>query len=220
MARELYYAYPNEHRNAFLERLKGWWYARAVALLQGDLEAITARDLVSEIEDLTDQFRSDNLPSDAALVEPDDETTAGYAERPFVRQLDLIAVGNRALQLHMRDYFRAYTQRSRWMREGLIEIGELDRFERKLVDEWEHAFEDLRAELADGAAEEERQRAGRGLLRDLGNNSTARVRARFDERFLTRGTLHELADQLQVGWHPDYEARLEELFAARARDGR
>lgn len=75
-------------------------------------------------------------------------------------------------------------------------------------------------QLSDGAAEEERQRAGRGLPRGLGNNSTARVRARFDERFMTRGTLHELADQLQVGWHPDYEARLEQLFAARARDGR
>ncbi len=219
LGRELYYAYPQQHRLAFLERLKGWWYGGAVALLQDRIAAVASRDLVAQIEDLTDEFRADNLPSDTALDDPDEATTTGYVSRPFVRQLNLIAVTNQALQLHLRDYFRAYTQRSRWSRDGLLEPGELDRFERKLVDEWEYAFQHMRGEIEEGAAETDLERAGRELLYELGVNSTARIRTRFDERFLSRGTFHELADQLRVGWHPDYERRLEELLAGRANGG-
>jgi hypothetical protein len=50
-------------------------------------------------------------------------------------------------------------------------------------------------------------------------NVLIRLRERFDEPFVTRGTLHELADRLSVGWHPDFVARLEELLAPAVEDG-
>ena len=41
----------------------------------------------------------------------------------------------------------------------------------------------------------------------------ARIRERYDESFMSRGSLHGLADDRRVGWHPEFEARLEALLS-------
>ena len=50
--------------------------------------------------------------------------------------------------------------------------------------------------------------AGVALLRRLLESNQHKVRPRYDEPFFARGKRHELADQLLVGWHPNYEAAL------------
>jgi hypothetical protein len=66
-------------------------------------------------------------------------------------------------------------------------------------------------------SESAKQEAGRLLLQHLRTQDHVRVRERFSNEMITHGTLHEVADRArpyrpQIGWHPDFEQRLEGLL--------
>ncbi len=202
----------DEPREDFIEHVKGWWLSVAVGLLTGELEAFSATDMVREIADIRDQYGPENLPTDPELPDPDAAEIGEYEERAFVKQLLLIAATDRQLANAIRDCYRAFTQRSRWQRRDLIGVGEIDRFERRLVEEWNHLFTNLTAELEEGASDDDRRRCGREIFNQASSNAQARIRQKYEEPFMTRGSLHLLADDRRVGWHPDFEARLQELL--------
>jgi hypothetical protein len=214
LKRALFWALPSADRaEAFLDHVKGWWLGIAVKLLRRDFRAFPAGAVLSAVQDIRDQFGPENLPTDPDLPDPDEAAIAGFQGRVFVRQLGLIAATQRQLAIAIRDYYRAFTQRSSWLRHELLGVAELDRFETKLVEEWEFVFANLTAELADDADEHEKQRCGREVLAHLAENARTRIRARYEESFMTRGTLHGLADEHRIGWHPEFEARLEALLS-------
>jgi hypothetical protein len=89
----------------------------------------------------------------------------------------------------------------------------------RLRDEWERAFADMLDDLdneADSADEETKARLGRALLRRLTDSTAVTVRRRYNDAFFARGKRHELADVGRVGWHPDFERRLEDLLGLSA----
>ena len=56
---------------------------------------------------------------------------------------------------------------------------------------------------------------GQEILEELARESRARLRDRFDEPWFNRGMFHALADGelgYRVGWHPDFESKLEVLL--------
>lgn len=216
----LFPALPPGREAVFLALLKGHWHGVAVKLLLGQLDRFSGEDLQALVDDLLGQLRDDNLPVDPAIallpfVAAD---AAAFANRPFVVQLQLIALDDEVLWRHIRDYHRAFTQRSQWLRHHLIGLAELERYERRLTEEWELAFHTMRADLQDDTPEADRQRSGRDLLQAMATRALVRLRERFDEPFVTRGTLHELGDRRTVGWHPDFVARLEQLLAPSVAD--
>jgi C-terminal domain 7 of the ABC-three component (ABC-3C) systems len=210
----LFWALPSTDRaDAFIEHVRGWWFGIAVRLLRRQVRALAATDMLRAIQDIRDQFGPENLPRDPDLPDPDEVTVAGFQTRVFVRQLELIASTQEQLALAIRDYYRAFTQRSRWLRRDLVGVDEIDRFEANLVDEWRFVFTNLTAELAADAHEPEKQRHGRRILARAAETARARIREHYDESFMTRGSLHGLADDRRVGWHPEFEARLEALLS-------
>ena len=211
----LFWVMPSADReDAFIEYVKGWWFGIAIRLLRREIDALAATDMLRAIQDIRDQFGPEDLPRDTDLGDPDEATAAGFQERVFVQQLVLIAATQEQLAVAIRDYYRAFTQRSRWLRRELLGVDEIDRFEERLVDEWRFVFANLTAELASGAAEPAKQHCGRQILIRVAETAKARIRERYDESFMTRGTLHGLADNHRVGWHPDFEARLEALLTS------
>ena len=103
-----------------------------------------------------------------------------------------------------RDFYRASVQRSQWARRNLLFDGEVGRFEKTLIEEWQPRF----AQMCDGLAEICQTAA----LREAGQKLYGWVEtdARFPirttvSRFLNVGSYHILADELRVGWHRDYE---------------
>lgn len=202
----------SEHVVAFLESLKGWWYARSVGLLRGSEVAVTVNDLLNKIHDLRDSYQPENLPFDWDVGDLTDVEQASYDTRLFIQQLRWVAATDDLLTVAIDEYHRAFANRSRWLRLGLLRPGELDEYEEKLVTEWRrhHAF--MRAELASEASEVDHQRAGRKLWQQVSDSSTVQIRARFHEQTLTRGTYHDLADRQRVGWHPLFEERIRQLL--------
>jgi hypothetical protein len=210
--RELRRAAVPDNVGPLADRLRGWWYRRVVRQIQSPLAGtISAHELEAQIDDLRDQFTSDNLPID--VDELGETSELSIDDRHFVRQLRLIAAGYRLIELAIADYKRAYAHRVRWVSDGLLHPGELRRYEARLVDEWEHHRAIMDRKYAGRTSEDDLREHGFEVYQAV-HASEHWIRDRVREPFVVRGTYHTLADELKVGWHPDFVARLREVLAA------
>ena len=216
LRRALYPVLPKDHEQAFIDQLWGWWHRLAVALLRRERGTVTALDVKAKVDELRNSFAGDNLPTLVRREDIDFDVEQTYARRPFVEQLRWIGLTAKLLQKAMIDYYRAYTQSALWVEDNLVALDELQDFEADLVDEWERQFEFMTMKLPEGADKGEQRRAGEELFRLVTENSSVRLRA-YDEPFYTHGTLHGLADDGNVGWHPEFQVRLKALLLGGAR---
>ncbi|TQK49821.1 uncharacterized protein DUF4297 [Streptomyces sp. SLBN-118] len=213
----LQWALPTGHEDLFLAMVWRWWDEQALAMLQRRLRGLDVGAAQAAIADIRDQFTRDTLPTLVELTGVDADTVAEeYRTHPFVQQMQWVAYPPRNLQKAIVDYYRAYTQTVRWLDEDLIGVSELTRFEAELVDEWEREFEWMLDGLDDDADDAAKQDAGKMLLRQLLAQTGITVRSRYNDPFFARGKRHILADTGRVGWHPDFESRIQELLQVNA----
>lgn len=202
------------HNNAeaFVQRLDGWFLQRVIEQLRSPAAGpVSGLEFDCIFADRRNQFRPDNLPIDEDIVALESEGT-DHADKTFVRQLTLVGVGESRVRRAVRDYLRAFVQRSRWSEENLLRPGEIGKYEQRLIEEWETRFEIAVDELGEEAAEEDQCREARKLYCWVELNARLAIRPGCDEPFVTKGSYHLLADELRVGWHPDFVARLMALL--------
>ncbi len=137
---------------------------------------------------------------------------SGYQNRLFVHQLKIIDVGNARIFYAIRNLYRAYEQRSRWMREDLLYVGELDQYEDRLVEEWDILFKQMRDELGEEASEHAKKTAAQTLYKWVETGLHRGIRAGVIEPSIPRGTYQLLSDAQRVGWHLDFKERLQRLL--------
>lgn len=204
LTHELRHVVSKDHRPLFVERLEGWWFNVVVRALTGAGPApIPVTAIESKMDELREGFRRDALPIDYADQVPSEAVVAELDKRPFVRQLRLIAIGPRRVELAIRDYYRAYEQRSRWAREDLLVNGEIENYERELIEAWEPRFEAARDELEVGCPDEPKVQAGQRIFKWAETEADFPLRS-VRQRFLTHGSFHILANRHVVGWHPEH----------------
>lgn len=212
---EVFWAVDRKFHDTFLERLEGWWLRRTLKqLVSASLtDRILAFEIDAHMSDLREQFKQDSLPIDDDLLtfDLDEATQTAHAASKFVYQLEIIAAGKRRIAAAVKDYYRAFEQRSRWLRDDLVLVGDLTQYERRLVEEWELIFFSVQDELGKDAAEEEQQKAARQVLR-WAESTSIPIRAGVTEPFITRGSLHMMADEVRLGWHPQFQERLAALL--------
>jgi len=215
---EVFWAVERKYHDAFLESLEGWWLRRCLKQLASSAPAdrVLAREIEAQMSDLREEFKQDSLPIDDDLLtfDLDEATEIAHAGSTFVRQLEIIAAGKRRIAAAVRDYYRAFEQRSRWLRNDLLLVGDLTQYERRLVEEWELVFEGVKDELGDTAAEAAQQKAARDVLK-WAERVSLPIRPGVTEPFVTRGSLHMLADEVRLGWHPQFRDRLAVLLEAK-----
>lgn len=215
---EVHWSAETKHLDAFLQRLEGWWLRRVIKQLAAVPQpgGILSGEIEAEMTELREQFKQDNLPIDDDLLQftLDDATHAAHEGYRFVHQLKLIEAGKRRVAAAIRDFYRAFEQRSRWLREDLLLVGDLSRYERKLVEEWELVFEAAKDEIDATAAEAAKRRAARSILA-WAEKASIPIRPGVTEPFVVRGSFHMLADEKapRIGWHPDFHDRLAELLS-------
>jgi hypothetical protein len=209
---ELGWALRPHYRDQLVDRLVQWWDRRVFEHLRTGQQPIEAEEVFYELDAIRDEFTADALPVDVS-IEDAETRELGEDERAFVYQLQLLAMSHRGLELAIRDFKRAYMQRSRWLDDALVSSRELRRYEARLVDEWQHlatpAWDDLEEDDADRLA------AGRALYERI-QVLDLWIRANCQERFVVRGSYHMLANELKVGWHPDFIDRLRDLLGPAA----
>lgn len=117
------------------------------------------------------------------------------------------------MQIVLRDYYRAFQQRANWVRNDLLYMNELEKYESELIDEWEHCFIEMEDDLfmCSNITENEKVEKGRKLFSEL-ENKNFRIRPKCDSPFVMRGSYHILASRLRIGWHIDFEERLKYLL--------
>jgi len=194
-----------------LERLEGWWFRWCIQhLVDKSLSPMALTNLHREIVRRAEEFQEENLPvdlwDDPEAVDVDSDT------RVFVLQLREIGLTNNAIEHAVRNYYRAFTNRSRWNREDLLLVGELEDYERRLVEEWEQFFALMHTKLGDSPSEELMREKGFELYQTLQLNRHIAIRAKVTEQSIYRGSLHILADDQKIGWHSSFKERLQVLL--------
>lgn len=211
----LVWAIPRGHDVMFMEMLWGWWRGESLAMLRGTRGPMGAAEVQDHITEIRDQFTSERLPTVLQLSDVDPaQIEAMLGDYTFVAQLRLIDWPEQNLQRALIDYYRATVHQKRWVDEDLIGLDEILRFHVELIDEWKSEFEFMRSNLANDAPEADLKAAGVTLLRKLLDSTTIRVRPRYEDAFFARGVRHELADQREAGWHPNFEDLLVEETVA------
>jgi hypothetical protein len=145
------------------------------------------------------KYKASNLPIDDQDPADDPESLAGYI---FVDQLRVLHVGEGRIRNAQRDFLRARTQRSKWVREARVDPAEMNGYDKSLCDLWSTRFAIMVDEIRSDTNEDDKRKAGRALL---GWAETQMIPLRRTQaQFLTGGSYHALADEVRVGWHPDY----------------
>lgn len=179
-------------------------------------DRIGSAELEAQMSDLREQFKQESLPIDDDLLEftLDDVTKAAHEDSTFVRQLEIIKAGKRRIAAAIRDYYRAFEQRSRWLRDDLIVGFDLHKYEKRLTEEWEVVFEAMRDDLGSAATDDAKDQAARSVLA-WAERTTIPTRPNVTEPFVSRGSLHLLADDMRIGWHPEFREQLASLLSAK-----
>lgn len=214
---EVFFATPRNHQDVFLKYLEGWWFRRAVEQLQNisEEERILSEEIESQMTDLRDKFKQDSLPiaDDLLNFELDGKTSEDHQNFPFVQQVMLATTNSKRIAAAVRDFYRAFEQRSRWQREDLLFVGDLNVYEKGLKEEWELVYASVEDRLGHEPTEQEKTMAAQEILHwaEIGNVKTL-IKENVREPFVTRGSLHILANELRVGWHPEFRDRLKYIL--------
>jgi hypothetical protein len=209
-------AVRREHRDAVYERLEGWWFEKVVKHLRDNsVNFISGFEVRDKICEINDQFKPDALPIDFFDLEIPDQPEISQDNRHFVTQLKEIAVHNKRIEKAILDYYKAFEQRSRWAREELLFGGEIEQYEKRLIDEWERYMLALQDEMPNSDDEDECKKVGRKVFNWMEQNADIRIRSQVTEPYVMRGSYHILADQNppRIHWHPKFVERLSQLLA-------
>lgn len=210
------FAVHRDHIDGLFERLEGWWFDKVIRHLTGGSDEPIARfEVHDKITEIAEQFRPDALPIDFFDRQPPSPPDPEGDERVFVLQLKEIQINYKRIEKAILDYYRAFEQRSRWVRQELLVGDEIERYEKKLIDEWERIYFALKDDLALKDESEEKMKAlGREIYKWVDQVADIPIRPRVSELYVMRGSYQILADKIppRVWWHPNFLERLDKLL--------
>ena len=90
---------------------------------------------------------------------------------------------------------------------------DLRQYDQRLLSECALLRDQICDELGEGAGEAEMATAGRAILK-WAEDAPFPIRPGVSVPWVCRGSFHMLADDRRIGWHPDFEARLQAIFDA------
>lgn len=203
-------------RSSLVERLRGWWHGRAMNHLnfvaRGERDWIEMQEIEAQLHQIAQSLRDGNLPLDYEDEREPTPEEASQDDRLFVAQLKLIALHNERIRQAIFDHNRAFLQRSRWQREQLLTVGDLDKYDRRLVEEWRRVFLPLEGPGQD-ATDDEKRKASRANYGRFQGHPLPPIRTEVQSGYVGFGSLHLLADRLEIGWHPDWVDLLKDRIA-------
>jgi hypothetical protein len=203
---ELTLGVPPGKLEVYTDYLEGWWFTRVIAgLSASENPNITLSSLLAKMTEIRDDFHADGLP-----LSPEIEDLVGTPlsvddDRVFVRQLRLVEVPEAPAKGAVQDYYRAYTQRSKWAREDLLLDNEADRYDSTLIDAM-HREAHACADAEHCVDEPSKKALGRKLFH-WSRRHQQPLRNRH-EIWLSAGSYQILADRMLIGWHPEFQSLL------------
>ena len=212
-----------QHRPAFVERLQGWWFQRVVEhLSETSNKPISVEAIQRQVHEIRHQFHRECLPDELLGREIPAEATPDDDDRVFVLQLVLIGLSPSRLRIAQEDQYRAFTQRSRWLKATLLGMEEWTNFEHRLIDGWNVKFHVMQDDVIDGLDDIRLARHGIKLYSWVETEAPAQsslwIRPQFQSAYMVRGSFHMLANDLRIGWHPEYRERITAMLEVNGRE--
>lgn len=187
------------------EMLEGWWWPRVCrALSASEPELIPIAAVEARLDEVAERLRRDALVAELEHVEPTEEDLAGYDDMRFVDQLKQVGIGPLRIGYAKQDYYRAFTQRSRWTRRNVVLDEELKDFERTLISEWRPRHAAMCERLDEHSDPAAMRAEGNALYGWVETSARFPLRA-LTSKALNVGSFHMLANESRVGWHRDFE---------------
>lgn len=118
----------------------------------------------------------------------------------FVRQLVAVGLPKEYLLRAVSDFLRTDADRTRWAADGLIVEDSLDEFHDLL----ERHFQITRDEVEDMHRAQEKDARGRQIYRRCISHQAPLEGRTLPGHFMP-GSFNTLANEIRVGWHPDYD---------------
>lgn len=213
---ELYHV-SLHHQDLSVQMLEGWWFKRVLYELVYPAGGISRAEIDAQISEIQDSLKPDSLPIDEevdALMVALDQLPE-FSNRSFYKQVELVGGSQRRIRNAITSYLQAFRQRSAWTRHDLLFDADLQKYDKRLCAEWELQYAQVCDELGPLATEEEMAQAGRAILK-WAEDAHIPIRSGINVPWVCRGSLHMLAEDRRLGWHPDFEARLKAIFESTA----
>ncbi|MGA3844083.1 ABC-three component system protein [Ralstonia nicotianae] len=211
---ELYYVSLHQQELS-VQMLEGWWFARVIHELVHPGFGISRAEINARISDIQESLKRDALPIDGeidALMVALNQLPE-FANRPFYKQIELVSGSQLRIRNAITSYLQAFRQRSAWTRDELLFEADLQQYDRRLLGEWELQRAQVCDELGPEVTEAAMASAGRAILK-WAEDAMVPIRSGVNVPWVCRGSLHMLAEDRRLGWHPDFEARLKTIFDA------
>lgn len=205
------FIYP-EYIDDFYQNLIGWWFKNSIENLLNIKESIMFRELQIQINNIRDKYSADNLPNHfPQQLEVTDELANSLQDKIFIKQLDLIElnIGSKIVKRAISDFRRAFEQRSQWLRLQLLNPDEEEEYDKRLEDYWRNIF-DIMCDEGGSVGVDDLKKLGKDFyLEQFAKKSPQiKIRDKFDEDYLTRGSYHILSDAKKIGWHPNFNTEI------------
>ena len=182
----------------------GWVKTQVLALWQARQPAWISRDsFVTQFHAVLNRRKRQQTRERAAnLIPVIDEQLGQEKGRVFVKQIYLVTDEDSRVDEAIREYIRCRIEKSRLSADGNITDQDWIDFDESLKTRWSKIFS-LQRRLSKADPEED---VGFKVLCETTDEHRGRLAGVETEQvYLTAGTYHRLADQLDVGWHPRYE---------------
>lgn len=181
------------------DKLCGWVKRQADKQLEQGLPAVISRD------DFHREYVSYVRMVDRDLIlkslgrKPSDAEKREHMPDIFVQQLDLLELGFEDKLEAISDFLRACWDRVHWSKAGDVHEDSFIELDENLHRTWLNTSRATCVEAATKTAVE------RGLLLHARcMNHVAKVQGMEAPAHFTPGCFHRLADDMSIGWHPDY----------------
>lgn len=194
---------PNQLELAFND-LQGWWYEQCIKHLKNEKTEISYQETQDYFRYILNKYKEDNLPIDYTIMDKEVGET-DFVEMCFVKQLQEINLGRNAIGQSKRDYYQAIEQRSKWIREQLLNPQEEIDYETRLKEDWRSKFAYLKDDIEDDPEEIIKEKCKQFYTKNYGNSDrNIPIRPKVIDVFIFKGSCQMLADNQDIAWHPKY----------------
>lgn len=140
---------------------------------------------------------------------PSEHVTSDHLPKIFVQQLDLIGLTFEDKLEAVSDYLMAAADRTDWAISGEVDVSAFDELNAALKRSWRNRRRTCGIEHSSKPYDMQ----GQALYSDC-MNLTMPLQTMHPPGHFIPGCFHKLADDMSIGWHPDYEQQLKIKKAA------
>jgi hypothetical protein len=186
-----------------LFHLQGWVKAKIDTLIEaGNNATISVDEFLQELSSYYRRVDVQTALNSTAPIPSNDQLQSEFS-RIFVQQLDLIDLEVDDKLRAVENYLRSSYDRVQWGVAGDVNSTSFDEFQRDLLDYWDIRRKTVKLDHPSEPPVLQGQRVYLGC-----RDCNKQLQGMATPTHFVQGSFHDLAEQLRLGWHPDYKTKL------------